>query len=153
MSRGRVTDEMERRFVDAFTGPAAGDQGVAARLAGSKARTARALSEVGRRLLLRPSVQALLAAKRDDSSIVKDGKALREYWSRVIDGEVFEEIVNGKKRRSSALIKDRIRASELLAKSQGMFVRKVDVNHTGVVTIEHEAVLPDNGRDPDDDDK
>ncbi len=145
MTKGKATEEMERLFVEAFMGVAAGDQGEAARLAGSKAKSKASLSEAGRRLLKRASVQALIAEKRKDLPLVKDGDALREFWSSVVEGAVVEETKNGRKRKNSPPIKERLKASELLGKALGLFVKKVDVKVSGEVRMI--AELPENGRD------
>lgn len=144
MSRGKGTEQRWLLFVEAFCGVAAGDQGKAAKLAGFTG-TKDSLSETGRRLLKKPEVQALIAEKQKANPLVKDGDALRKFWSDVVDGVVFNETKGGRKVKNTAPIKERIRASEMLAKASGMFIMKVEVEHTGRIIFT--AELPRNGRD------
>lgn len=144
MSRGKGTDQRWLLFVEAFTGVAAGDQGEAARLAGFKGKTKDALSETGRRLLKRPEIQALIAEKQKANPLVKDGDALRKFWSDIVDGHVIVEVKGGRKVKNTPPIKERVRASEMLAKAQGLFIKKVEVEHKGQVRVI--AEIPDNGR-------
>ena len=145
MTKGKGTDARWALFAEAFTGVAAGDQGKAARLAGFQGKTDAALSETGRRLLKRPEVQALIEAKAKANPLIKDGDALRKFWSDIVEGTPIQEVKNGRKRKSSPAIKERLKASELLGKASGMFIKKVEVTHGGVVKVV--AELPGNDRD------
>lgn len=145
MTKGAGHDARWALFAEAFAGVAAGDQGEAARLAGFKGKTAAALSETGRRLLKRPEVQALIEAKAKANPLINDGDDLRKFWSDVVDGKVMVEVKNGRKFKNTPALKERIKASELLGKAQGLFIKKVEVNHGGTVKVE--AVIPGNGRD------
>lgn len=144
MSKGKATEERWRLFVEAFCGVAAGDQARAAELAGFKGKTRDALSETGRRLLQRPEVQTLIEEKRKANPLVKDGDALRAFWSSVVDGGVVVEVKNGRKRKNSPAMKERLKASELLGKAQGLFIKKVEAKVTAEVVF---VELPANGRD------
>ena len=137
--------EQWKRFAEAYAGVAAGDQGEAARIAGFKGRTPESLSEIGRRTLKRPEVQAHLEELAKASPLVKDGEALRAFWSSVVEGKTFTEVKAGRKVKNTPPMKERIKASELLAKASGMFIKKVEVEHSGRVSFV--AELPSNGRD------
>lgn len=142
----RGDEQRWQKFADAFTGVAAGNYSEAARAAGYRGND-RSLRESARRLLKRPEVQAMIKAKQAADPLVKDGEALRRFWSDVIEGKEFVEVANGKKRKYSASMRERIKASELLAKAQGMFIDRHEHEHMGAVEIVT-VQMPANGRDP-----
>jgi phage terminase small subunit len=118
------------KFVEAYAGIAQGNQAEAARIAGYKGNT-KSLSETGRRLLKHPDVMAALEKRRSASPLVMTKEHLQIYWSDVV-GDPKEETIN------------KLRASQLLAKSLGMFTDRQQAAPTTHVHI----YLPDNGRDP-----
>lgn len=123
-------------------GAAAGDQGAAARMAGYEG-TDDSMSERGRRLLRRPDVQAMLAARRAECPLVATREELQEAWSRTVR---WEGVSVGKgKKKLYPNYKEWLRAGELLGKSLGIFVEKKEIEHKGGVRII--AELPGNGRD------
>lgn len=137
--------ERYRKFVEAFCGVAAGDQAESARLAGYEGKDTASLSETGRKLLRRKDVQEMIAAKAAADPLVMQGDDLRRLWSTIARGDVVVEVRNGRKIKNTPPIKERVRASEMLAKALGMFIKKVEVEHTGRVAFV--AELPPNGRD------
>ena len=110
--------EKQRRWVEAFRGVAAGNATEASRLAGYKGND-KTLAQVGAENLRKPGILSALAqASKDDPKVANAGR-LQRFWTKVMLGD----------EDPGAELKDRLRASELLAKSQGLFVHKVE--HTG----------------------
>jgi len=69
---------------------------------------------------------------------------LREHWSRVVNGEHVAR--NAKGQLGPASIAMRLRASELLGRSLGAFLDRIE--HSGKVEGAMVIYLPDNGRAP-----
>lgn len=127
--------ERERRFVDAYMGPAYGNASEACRLAGYSIKAA---TVQGARMLAKASIQSAIAerVKADPTIATRDER--QRLWS---------DIAFGRGVYSEAALKDRLRASELLGKSQADFVERHE--HAGkdggpvVVTF---TVVQDAGR-------
>ena len=108
----------QQRFVDAWDGNAT----AAAKAAGYKGNdvTLQAVgSENLRKPLIAEAIKARELAKR--SALIKSRQERQEWWSKLMDDQLLD-------------MAERLRASELLAKSEGDFIKKVEV--TGKVTIE-----------------
>lgn len=101
--------ERRRRFVEAYMGAAKGNATEAARIAGYRSPRAE-----GSRLLTNADVREAITARVDVDPIVKDREGLQRWWTRVVDD-------------AHADLNVRLRASELLAKSQGLFLPAVAV--------------------------
>lgn len=130
--------EKQKRWIDYYV--QTGNAAEAARLAGYKANSDKAYRNIGSENLakLGDYLRVKLDAKEDER-IAKADEVLR-FWTSVMRGEVIEEVVTGEgivERRAAP--RDRLKASEMLAKRYGLLTEKVDVtmNETGVV------VLPD----------
>src|ERR1700687_704595 len=109
----RRLSERERRFVECFMGTAAGNATKAARLAGYARTTAekqasRLLGNVGIRQAIQERVQ------RDPHVAARED--LQRWWTSVYRNPTVE-------------YRDRLKASELLGKSQAVFVDAVNVRH------------------------
>lgn len=115
----------QRAFVLAYCGEAAGNATEAARIAEYKEP-----GQQGHRLLKNDHVRRaieLLRASEVDKSVMTIGE-LREFWSRIARGEELDMYsVDGSLTKDEADLKTRMRASELLGKSQGAFLDKVVV--------------------------
>lgn len=113
--KGRGLLERERRFVEHYMGRCEGNATEAAIAAGYGKKGA---AVQGTRLLRKAKIQAALEDRFKNDPLVADRKELQEYWTRLMRG-------TGKVTRT----KDRIRASELLGKTHGMFStsHKIDV--------------------------
>src|SRR5689334_5345750 len=111
-----------RAFVLAYIGEAQGNATGAARIAGySKA------SEEGHRLLKNAQVVTALEALRApvEHRKILGIEELRAFWTRIATGEVPDVAVSretGEVREVPAALSVRLRASELLGKSQGAFL-------------------------------
>ena len=115
--RTRTTpNERERRFVEFYMGKAAGNATKAAEEAGYSKKTARFQ---GARLLTNVNIQKGLQARVDADPLVADREALQRLWTK---------IAFARKPYAKARMKDRLRASELLGKSQGLFVIKHEID-------------------------
>jgi phage terminase small subunit len=114
--------ERQRKFVEAYMGAAAGNATKAARLAGYSAATAR---KQGSRLGTKGHIRAAIEARTKEDPAVWTREDRQRFWTAVASG-------TGAYRMSS--LRDRLRASELLGKSQADFVERVE--HSGKVTLE-----------------
>lgn len=109
--RGEL-NERERRFVTRFMGSCAGNATAAAKAAGYSGRTA---GQIGYRLLKKVQIQQAIAARVAKDPAVYDKDQLQRFWTSVTAAFGQYEDVD---------IKDRLRASELLGKSQAIFTEK-----------------------------
>lgn len=109
----RELTEKQRRFVDAYMGEALGNAMVAARLAGYKGSD-NSLASVGYNNLRKPVILARIEELREEQPLSLGRIELQDLWSRLAT-DVGEET------------KDRLRATELLARSQAMFIEKREI--------------------------
>ena len=112
---GKVS-ERERRFIEHYMGDAAGNATQAARLAGYSPKTAR---KQGSRLLTKGHIRAALEQRTQDDPAVWTREARQRFWTAVASGAPGY---------AKAALKDRLRASELLGKSQADFVERHQVD-------------------------
>lgn len=137
----------QRRFVAAYQENPNGT--AAARLAGYSGDDA-TLAQVASRLLRNAKVAAALAAEAEvaEKSSIATRRERREFWTAVMRGEVTEPrpVRVGDEvtiEQCEPALRDRLKAAELLGKSRGDFVEKVDakVEHSGSLLAEINAVL------------
>lgn len=112
--------EKQRRFVEAYMGEAAGNGTEAARLAGYKG-SAKTLGVVATENLAKPSVRAAIDARVAADPKIATRQQRQEFWTKVMLGE------------EDAEMRDRLKASELLGKSQADFVEKHEHRHAGAI--------------------
>ena len=98
--------ERERRFVEHYMGDAAGNATQAARLAGYSKKTAR---KQGSRLLTKGHIRAAIDARAHADPRIATREDLQRFWSAMYRNPAVED-------------RDRLRASELLGKSQAVFI-------------------------------
>jgi phage terminase small subunit len=113
--------ERERRFVEHFMGAAVGNATKAARLAGYSPKTAR---KQGSRLLTKGHIRAALAQRTQDDPAV---------WSREERQHFWTDVARGAPGYATASLRDRLKASELLGKSQADFVDRHQVEAGGAL--------------------
>jgi phage terminase small subunit len=135
MPKGAKLTEKQRRFVEAFTGPAAGVATEAARMAGYSGGDT-ALGVTGHRLLKDPKIAALVekASAEVRGAAIMDRQERQETLSRIARGD-----------EPDARTSDQIKAIELLGKMQGDFIEKHHVTHEGTARV---VFYPDNTRGP-----
>jgi phage terminase small subunit len=104
--------ERERRFVEFFMGEAAGNATKAARLAGYAKNTA---EHQAARLLRKVGIRAAIEARASNDPAVATREERQRFWTAVLRG-------TGAFARTT--MKDRLRASELLGRSQADFVER-----------------------------
>lgn len=126
----------ERLFCEAYAGEAQGVGKVAAQMAGCKGSDL-TLRVASSKMLANPLVQAELERMR--IAITTKAVATREerqaFLTKMMRGEVPGEP------------KDRLKACEVLGKMQGDFRERIEVEHKGKVTVEHDyAMLSDEER-------
>lgn len=142
----RGLTEKQRRFVEAYTGPAQGNATAAARAAGysgdDRALAVRGAETVRNRKVA-DAIAEMTAAVRKAAIMTAEE---RQTWlTSVVNGEVPDSVlVDGVPMEAPAKLKDRLTASEQLSKMQGSYTEKREVEHTGAVV---QVYLPDNGRD------
>jgi phage terminase small subunit len=113
MAGGQMTlTARKRRFVELYL--VGGNATRAAQTAGYSARTAK---QQGSRLLQEPAIAAAVAAGQAEQkkAAVADRDARQAFWTQVM---------LAKGRFKKAAMKDRLKASELLGKSQGDFIER-----------------------------
>jgi phage terminase small subunit len=118
--------ERERRFVEAFMGSAAGNAAKAARLAGYSKATA---DKQASRLLRKVGIQQAIADRAQSDPVVWTREQRQRFWTAVASGAPGY---------AHASIRDRLKASELLGRSQADFVDRVE--HSGRLLLE-DAVM------------
>ena len=113
----------QRAFIENYTGNAT----EAALKAGYSKDTA---YSIGQENLKKPEIQQAIRereAKRLSPAIAKRDRLL-EFWTQTMeDTDIY--------------IKERLRASELLGKAQGVFLERVEMEHTGSLDIRGEVRL------------
>lgn len=114
----RPLSERERRFVEAYMGEAAGNATKAALIAGYSHRSARSMAS--RLLTKRNNVRAAIAARAKTDALVASRETRQRFWTSVL---------HGKGKFAKVPWRDRLKASELLGKSQGDFIERHE--HTG----------------------
>ena len=134
--------EMQKRFVDFYI--QTGNATEAARRAGYSEKTAKITAKAN---MDNPLIQAAIQKrlKELESDRVATAREVLEFLTSVMRGEIDEELTfvfgTGKgfskidKTRSRLLGKDRIKAAELLAKINGMFITKQELEITGNVPV------------------
>ena len=131
-------DVIEKRFVDAFLGPAAGCQWKAAQIAGCNGKTMVSLSVLGNRLLGRDSVQALLRERLARAAVTPD-RVLRRLVQH-LDADItdcFEILEDGTPRinlkiaqqleRTGVIKKVRYRSRAITINDDTVFEKEVEV--------------------------
>ncbi len=114
--------ERERRFVEHYMGAAAGNATQAARLAGYSKTTA---EKQASRLLGKVGVQQAITERTNADPAVWTRRERQAFWTAV---------ASGTGRFTTASLHDRLKASELLGKSQADFVERHE--HTGTLLLE-----------------
>lgn len=112
-------------------GEAAGNGTLAAELAGYKGSKA-TLAAIASENLRKPKIRAAIDQRVSDDPKVKTRQELQQFWSTVTDDRGVK-------------MKDRLKASELLGKSQAAFTERHEHTATGA---EVHFYLPDNGKRP-----
>lgn len=112
--RGEL-NERERRFVVAFMGKCKGNGAAAARAAGYAEKSARITAS---QLLTKPNVQKAIADAVAADPEVYDKEQLQRFWTAVTAAHGEHD---------DAELGHRLRASELLGKSQRVFVEHLEV--------------------------
>jgi len=115
--------ERERKFVEFYMGKAAGNGKLAAKLAGYKG-TEHSRETTASRLLRKAEVRAAIEARVKSDPAVATREDRQRFWT---------EVMNGKQGGKRVRMADRLKASELLGKSQADFIERHE--HGGEVRI------------------
>ena len=117
MAERKIT-EKQRRFIEAYMGAACGNVTEAASLAGYKGNR-KTLEAVGRKTLAIARIRAAIDERVEADSSVATRKDRQEFWTAMMLGTEGEEP------------RDRLKASELLGKSQADFVERKRIGGPG----------------------
>lgn len=104
--------EKQRKFVEAYMGAAAGNATEAARLAGYKGNN-ETLAQVGAENIRKPYIAQELRARANKDPLIATREDRQRFWTEVMESGGVE-------------MKDRLRASEILGKSQADFVDRIE---------------------------
>lgn len=126
--------EKERRFVEAYMGKAAGNGTEACRIAGYVG-TDDALSAAASRLVRKDRVRVAIESRRAADPLVATRKQRQEFWTAAMQGKVGTTKVG---------MKERLRASELLGKSQADFTDRHEI--VGKMEVDVAALREDIAR-------
>ena len=127
----RTLNERERKFVEHFM--ASGNATRAAAEAGYSRKTA---SQLGYRLLRNVQIQQAIAARVEHDPAVWSREQRQRFWTAVASAAPGY---------AKASLKDRLRASELLGKSQADFIERHELN-AGASLVELLAEVVTRGR-------
>lgn len=105
-------------------GKAAGNATKAAELAGySKVGAA----VQGSKLLRKAKITNAIAERANADPLVADREEMQRFWTALMRGQQWTPQKKGRRRKAVPL-HDRLRASELLGKSQALFVQKHEID-------------------------
>lgn len=134
--------ERQKRFVDYYL--QSGNATQAAKKAGYSPKTATA---IGAENLTKPQIQAALHTrlKQLESERIAETKEILEYVTGVMRGEHTEEVVvnvgdgkgftHAEKITAQVSAKERLKAAEMLAKVNGLFVQRGELEVSGGVPV------------------
>ena len=112
--------EKRRRFVEAYMGEAAGNASEAARIAGYKCP-----GPEGFRLLQYAEIQAAIDSRVESDPSIMTRQERQKFWSEAARGNIDDFNSDGE--AINAALSTRLKASELLARSQADFVERVKI--------------------------
>lgn len=125
---GMSLTRKQQLFVEAYTGEARGNATEAARLAGYKGND-NTLHVVGAENLQKPTIIEAIEKHDEDHPAVMDATELRAFWSTVARGG--DTLAADGEPPMPSHMRDRLKASEMLAKSSAMFVTRVEQTGAG----------------------
>lgn len=117
----RRLTELQLRFINFYKGECAGNGYLSALKAGYKGSDA-TLRAIASENLTKPNIIHALQEIDKDDPLVADRIERQEFWTRIMRGEELENDL-------IPSMKDRMKASELLGKTQGDFIDRVE--HSG----------------------
>lgn len=120
--------EKQRRFVDAYQGEAAGNATQAAKLAGYKGND-NTVSSIATENLQKPAIIQALAELRKSCPLIATREDRQRFWTNVMIG-----------READADMRDRLKAAELLGRSQADFINRVETSGPGGGPVQLQAV-------------
>lgn len=127
--RAKKLTVKQQLFVDAYNGNATD----AARKAGYKGSNA-TLGAVGAENLRKPQIAEAIANRQAKRSqpLIASREQRQAFWTRVMLGKEKEHVlVEGADVELAPKLSDRLRAAELLGKSEGDFLHRMDVTTDG----------------------
>ncbi|MCP4116475.1 MAG: terminase small subunit [Desulfobacteraceae bacterium] len=135
----------QQRFVEVFDGNAT----EAAREAGYKGNDV-TLAQVGAENLKKPHIVAAIKERETErqSSKIATREERQAFWTDVMRGNITQDSVEGKGEDAVVVkippdMKDRLRAAELLGKSEGDFIERKEVSGPGGGPVQTRAEIVD----------
>lgn len=119
--------EKQKKFIDYYV--ETGNATESARRAGYKAKTEKAMQNIGSENLGKLGDYIKERLKPDEDKRIADADEVLEYLTKVMRGELKDTF------DFDASLKDRNKAAELLGKRHRLFVDKVEQENTGNVTV------------------
>ena len=115
----------QEKFVEFYS--ACGNASEAARKAGYKTKS----NVIGAELLANPSIKAKIREKNKNNSkaTIASGKELKEFWTKMLQDKKEDP-------------KNRLKASELLGKTKGLFLDRVQMSTTSKL-VEVPPMVPE----------
>ena len=116
--------EKQRKFVEAYMGQANGNATEAARLAGySGSETA--LGVTGHENLRKPKIASAIKKRQNGDPLIASREDRQRFWTEVMDDPTQD-------------MRDRLRASEILGKSSGDFIERIQSDTNLKIIVEYE---------------
>ena len=106
--------EKQRKFVEAYMGETGGNATEAARLAGYGGNE-NALAAAGARLLRNVKISEAINERQANDPLIASREDRQRFWSEVMNDSTQD-------------MKDRLRASEILGKSQADFIDRKEIS-------------------------
>jgi hypothetical protein len=114
----------EERFIEAYLGEACGNGARAALLAGYATSPSNA-RKVAWQVLRSPRIRQELERRADEDPLALSRVEIRRYWTACITGQAIE---GAPEPPLDLTARDRLRASELLARSAGMLLDRREIS-------------------------
>ncbi|MCH9648837.1 MAG: terminase small subunit [Deltaproteobacteria bacterium] len=123
--------EKQRRFVEAYMGKAKGNATEAARIAGYKGSYS-TLKQVGAENLTKPYLREAIQERvdADEDGLIADREELQQFWTKVARAKPESE----DDEPPDIAMKDRLKASEYLGKTHGLFIERR--HHEGSIKVQ-----------------
>lgn len=104
--------------------------------AGYSKKTARTIgSDLLTKVDIKARTKELLKNYKKKNNLIADAEEVLEFFSKVLRGKTkYKKIIEGLEIQAYPDIKERTKVAELLAKTHGLFIDKVE--HSGELTIE-----------------
>lgn len=118
--------EKQRKFVEAYMGKANGNATEAARIAGYSGSES-VLAVTGFENLRKPNIAAAIEERQSNDPLIASREDRQRFWTQVMLDDAQD-------------MKDRLKASEILGKSQADFVERREISGAGGGPLEIKGI-------------